>query len=62
MPAQYSQIIWAVVFGAAFFGEFPDGIAFVGMAFVAGSGLFTFLREEQLHGWTRRTILMRNRL
>ena len=23
-------------------------------------GLFTFLREEQLHGWTRRTILMRN--
>jgi S-adenosylmethionine uptake transporter len=61
VPAQYSQIIWAVVFGAAFFGELPDGIAFVGMALVAGSGLFTFLREEQLHGWTRRTILMRNR-
>ena len=62
VPAQYSQIIWAVVFGAAFFHELPDGIAFVGMALVAGSGLFTFLREEQLHGWTRRTILMRNRL
>lgn len=61
VPAQYSQIIWAVVFGAAFFGELPDGIAFVGMVLVAGSGLFTFLREEQLHGWTRRTILMRNR-
>jgi drug/metabolite transporter (DMT)-like permease len=60
-PAQYSQIIWAVVFGAAFFGELPDGIAFFGMALVAGSGLFTFLREEQLHGWSRRTLLLRNR-
>jgi S-adenosylmethionine uptake transporter len=60
-PAQYSQIIWAVVFGAAFFGELPDGIAFFGMALVVGSGLFTFLREEQLHGWSRRTLLLRNR-
>ena len=61
VPAQYSQIIWAVVFGAAFFGELPDSIAFVGMALVVGSGLFTFLREEQLHGWSRRTLLLRNR-
>lgn len=59
--AQYSQIIWAVVFGAVFFSEFPDGIAFIGMALVAFSGLFTFLREEQLNGWSRRIILMRNR-
>jgi len=61
VPAQYSQIIWAVVFGAAFFGELPDGIAFVGMALVVGSGLFTFFREERLHEWSRRTLFLRNR-
>jgi drug/metabolite transporter (DMT)-like permease len=60
-PAQYSQIIWAVVFGAAFFGELPDTIAFVGMALVVASGLFTFFREEQLYHWSRRVLLMRNR-
>lgn len=60
-PAQYSQIIWAVIFGAVFFGEMPDGIAFVGMALVVGSGLFTFFREEQLHQWSRKVIFMRNR-
>ena len=60
-PTQYSQIIWAVLVGAVFFSEFPDRIAFVGMALVMFSGLFTFLREEQLRGWSRRTILMRNR-
>jgi len=60
-PAQYSQIIWAVILGALFFNEFPDGIAAVGMGLVVLSGLFTFFREEQLRGWSRRTFLMRNR-
>lgn len=60
-PSQYSQIIWAIVLGALFFGEFPDGVAVAGMVLVVCSGLFTFLREEQLRGWSRRTILMRNR-
>ncbi len=60
-PAQYSQIIWAVILGAVFFNEFPDRLAFVGMVIVVLSGLFTFVREEQLRGWSRRTILMKNR-
>jgi S-adenosylmethionine uptake transporter len=47
-PAQYSQIVWAVLFGAVFFAEFPDPWVFAGMVLVVGSGLFTFLREEQL--------------
>jgi S-adenosylmethionine uptake transporter len=58
---QYSQIVWAVIFGATFFGEFPDGLSFVGMALVVLSGVITFVREEQLHGWSRRIVLMRNR-
>lgn len=60
-PTQYSQIMWAVLFGALFFGEIPDGVALVGMALVGFSGLFTFFREEALHGWSRRPIPMRNR-
>ena len=31
------------------------------MVLVVASGLFTFLREEQLRGWSRRTLVMRNR-
>ena len=60
-PTQYSQIIWAIILGALLFGEFPDSTAFVGMVLVVCAGLFTFLREEQLRGWSRRTVLMRNR-
>ncbi len=60
-PTQYSQIIWAILLGALVFGEFPDHIALAGMVLVVASGLFTFLREEQLRGWSRRTIVLRNR-
>jgi S-adenosylmethionine uptake transporter len=60
-PAQYSQMVWAIVYGALFFHNFPDPIAFVGIALVIASGLFTFLREEQLYGWSRRTFLLRSR-
>lgn len=60
-PGQYSQILWAVIYGAAFFGEIPDAVSFIGMALVTLSGLFTFFREEKLYGWSRRVILMRNR-
>ncbi|MEJ0014028.1 MAG: DMT family transporter [Bauldia sp.] len=60
-PAQYSQMLWAILYGALFFHNFPDPIAFVGIALVVASGLFTFVREEQLYGWSRRTFLLRTR-
>jgi drug/metabolite transporter (DMT)-like permease len=60
-PTQYSQIVWALIYGAVFFGDFPDAIAIAGIGLVIASGLFTLFREEQLHGWSRRTFLMRNR-
>src|SRR5581483_3261954 len=59
-PAQYSQILWAVVFGAIFFREFPDALSTAGIALIGLSGLFTFLREDKLRAWPRRTILLRN--
>jgi len=60
-PTQYSQIIWAAVLGAAFFGEYPDVLAMVGMALVGISGLFTFVREKEKTVWPQKTPLLRNR-
>ena len=38
-PMQYSQIIWALLYGALFFSEFPDAISLIGLAIVIGSGV-----------------------
>jgi capsular exopolysaccharide synthesis family protein len=61
-PAQYSQVIWAVVFSVLFFAEVPDWIALVGIGMIGLSGLFTLLREDKVSGWPRRVPLLRNRL
>lgn len=60
-PTQYAQIVWAILLGAVFFGEFPDGWALAGMGLVLASGLFTFLREEQRGSFPARSYLLRNR-
>ena len=49
-PMQYSQIVWAVFYGALFFEESPDAITLVGAAVVMGSGIYILLREQKLHG------------
>jgi S-adenosylmethionine uptake transporter len=46
-PTQYSQIAWAIILGALFFGEFPDATAVAGIVLVTFAGLFTFAREEK---------------
>lgn len=60
-PAQYSQMVWAILIGGLFFAEFPDSLAMVGIALIAVSGLITFLREEARGGWWARIILQRER-
>jgi drug/metabolite transporter (DMT)-like permease len=45
-PAQYSQIAWAIVFGAMFFNEFPDLIAYCGLAVVAVAGILNVMSDE----------------
>ena len=60
-PAQYSQMVWALIIGGLLFGEFPDALAQAGIVLIAASGLFTFLREEVRGGWWSRIILQRNR-
>ncbi|MEZ5872176.1 MAG: DMT family transporter [Nitratireductor sp.] len=61
-PVQYSQIIWAVVFGWLIFSELPDGWTVAGLVIVGISGLATFIREEVRFGWSRKVPLIRNRL
>ena len=61
-PVQYSQIIWAVVFGWLIFSELPDVWTVAGLVIVGISGLATFIREEVRFGWSRKVPLIRNRL
>ena len=46
-PMQYSQILWAVLYGAAFFGERPDWGTAVGAAIIFASGIYVVLREDR---------------
>ena len=44
-PMQYSQIIWAVIFGALFFKETPDMMTGIGSTVIIASGIYIVLRE-----------------
>jgi S-adenosylmethionine uptake transporter len=44
-PMQYSQIVWATLFGLLFFGETPDLATAIGAAVVIMSGVYIVLRE-----------------
>lgn len=45
-PMQYSQIIWATIFGAAFFGESLDRYTGLGALIIIASGLYIVTRES----------------
>lgn len=61
-PTHYSQIVWAVILGASFFHEYPDGLTLVGLAVVGGAGLLTMVREEARLGTVRWNPFSRTRL
>lgn len=46
-PMQYSQIIWAAIYGASFFDERPDFWTVIGTAIIVASGIYIVLREGQ---------------
>jgi drug/metabolite transporter (DMT)-like permease len=54
-PAQYSQMIWAIVLGYMVFGDGLDAMMALGVAVIIVSGVFTFMREKvrQPRGWRR---------
>lgn len=53
-PAQYSQIVWAILLGAMFYREYPDTVAYVGLAVVAAAGVLNVL-----YGHTRIRVISR---
>lgn len=58
-PVQYSQLIWAILFGAMFFGEYPDWVAVIGMLIVVGAGLLNVLSERPRIRWKPRLFFFR---
>ena len=47
-PFQYIEIIGATLLGLFVFGDFPDGLTWLGVAIIVGSGLYVFHRERTL--------------
>jgi len=56
-PMQYSQILWATVFGFFFFQESPDFYVGVGSAVIIGSGIFVVWRESRSNVSVRSPVL-----
>ncbi|MCW1933897.1 DMT family transporter [Pararhodobacter zhoushanensis] len=46
-PMQYSQIIWAALYGALLFGEAPKRATVVGATLIIASGLYIVFRESR---------------
>jgi Predicted permeases len=61
-PVQYSQLIWAIVFGALFFGEYPDYVAVIGLFIVLAAGLANVMTEKLKIVWKPRIFFWRTGL
>lgn len=46
-PAQYSQLLWAIILGALFFAEYADWLAISGLVLIAASGLLLIQRKPK---------------
>ncbi|NBB97965.1 MAG: EamA family transporter [Alphaproteobacteria bacterium] len=57
-PMQYSQMIWAVLFGALFFAETVDIFTILGAAIIIGSGIFILFREDTANVSENRPVLL----
>jgi S-adenosylmethionine uptake transporter len=47
-PFRYTSLLFALVLGLALFGEWPTMLTLLGAAIVAGTGIYTLLRERHL--------------
>ncbi|HZY67843.1 MAG TPA: DMT family transporter [Devosia sp.] len=48
-PLQYSQLLWALLFGEVFYAEYPVLIAYVGLAIIVVAGIFNVLSGDARH-------------
>lgn len=61
-PVQYSQLVWGIVLGTAFYHEYPDALAIVGLFVVLGAGLLNVLNEKTKIRWKPRVFFYRSGL
>jgi S-adenosylmethionine uptake transporter len=47
-PFRYTGLLWALLLGWLFFGDWPDRLTLIGAGIVVAMGLFTLFRERQL--------------
>ncbi len=47
MPFQYSILLWAVIFGALFFGDIPGPGMMIGAGLIVAAGLYIALRSRE---------------
>ena len=59
-PMQYSQILWATVFGLFLFDEKTDLTTWAGICVIVGSGIYIVMRESRL-GKASNTPVLRTR-
>lgn len=45
-PFEYSALLWGILWGWAFFSEWPDALAWTGIATILAAGLFVLWRER----------------
>ena len=46
-PFRYTGLLWALLLGLVFFGEWPDALTLLGVVIVTATGLFTLWREAR---------------
>ena len=61
-PMQYSQILWASLFGLLFFDEVPTGTTALGAGIIIASGVYIVLRESRGTSPMRPVLRTRTRL
>ena len=61
-PMQYSQILWATVFGILFFDEYPGWNTAIGAAIIISSGLYILFRESSGSSVNRPVTATRSRV
>lgn len=45
-PLRYTGLLWALLLGFLIFGEWPNGLALIGICIVVAAGVFTLVRER----------------
>lgn len=47
-PVFYTQMLWAILYGFIFFGQFPTWLTVSGAGLIIGGGLYMLLRERRM--------------